>query len=64
MARRYFRTGGRSLAFTAKRTARSYALTGIDVGFWRRVQAKCKAEGVSVRAKILGLLSSWLEVSQ
>lgn len=61
MARRYFKTGGRSFAFTATRASRSYALTGIDVTFWRRVQAKCRAEHISVRAKILSLLAAWLD---
>jgi hypothetical protein len=60
MARRFFRTGGRSSDFASTGRTRSYLLDKVEVRFWRQVQAQCRAEGVSVRAKILSLLQAWL----
>lgn len=37
-----------------------YLLDKIPADLWRRVRAKAKREGVSVRALILGLLQQWL----
>jgi hypothetical protein len=35
-------------------------LDDIPAGFWIRVRAKCKRDGVSVRGLILSLLANWL----
>jgi hypothetical protein len=59
--RRYHKTGGYSREFTPRGKGRSYALTGIPAGFWESVQAKARAEQVSVRALILGKLKTWLD---
>lgn len=37
-----------------------YLLDKIPADLWRRVRAKAKREGVSVRATILRLLTEWL----
>lgn len=42
-------------------TGKRYLLDQIPAGLWVRVRAKAKAEGVSLRALILGLLTNWLE---
>ena len=62
--RRYFNTGGKATVIPRPARSdrrRSYALHDLDPGFWQQVQRKCKAEGVSVRAKILGLLKTFVE---
>ena len=41
-------------------TGKRYLLDQIPAGLWREVQAKCKREGVSVRALILKLLTEWI----
>jgi hypothetical protein len=41
-------------------TAKRYMLDAIPPGFWRRVRAKARRQGVSMRALILSLLTDWL----
>jgi hypothetical protein len=41
-------------------TRKRYMLDDIPAGFWIRVRAKCKRDGVSVRGLILSLLANWL----
>lgn len=43
---------------TTGRTTR-YLLDHIDTGLWRRVRAKARREGVSLRTLILRLLTGW-----
>lgn len=38
----------------------TYTLDQIPAGFWKRVKAKAKRDGVSLRALILSLLKDWL----
>lgn len=38
-----------------------YLLDKIPADLWRRVKAKAKRDGVSVRATILRLLTEWVE---
>jgi hypothetical protein len=38
-----------------------FTLTDIPAGFWTRVRAKARAERVSMRALILGLLKTWID---
>ncbi len=38
----------------------SFILRGIDPAFWRRVKSKAAAEGVTIKALILRLLTTWL----
>jgi len=40
----------------------SFILRGLDSDFWARVQTKAKAEGATVKAVILRLLTAWLGV--
>ena len=40
----------------------SFILRNLDPEFWAKVQAKAAAEGVTVKALILRLLSQWLAV--
>lgn len=47
--------------FPFTETAKRYLLDSIPAGLWRRVQAKAKREGVSVRVIILRFLTSWVE---
>jgi hypothetical protein len=42
-------------------TGKRYLLDKIPAGLWSAVKAKCKRDGVSVRALILKLLTEWLE---
>lgn len=42
-------------------TGKRYLLDEIPAGLWSRVRAKARAEGVSLRALILQLLTEWLE---
>lgn len=42
-------------------TGKRYLLDDIPAGLWAEVKAKCKREGVSIRALILRLLSEWIE---
>lgn len=41
-------------------TGKRYLLDQIPAGLWADVKAKCKREGVSIRALILKLLRDWL----
>jgi hypothetical protein len=41
-------------------TGKAYLLDQIPAGLWAAVRAKCKRQGVSVRALILKLLTEWL----
>jgi len=63
MAKRdYFKSGGYSREFTPNPQGhRRYLLDRIPVSLWLEVQAKCKREGVSVRALILKLLKEWVQ---
>jgi hypothetical protein len=49
----------RDFPVTGERT--TYLLADIPSGFWLRVRAKAKREGVSMRALILQLLTTWME---
>ena len=40
---------------------RRYLLDDIPASFWRRVRAKAKTEGLSMRGLILRLLKQWLD---
>lgn len=42
-------------------SGKRYLLDNIPAGLWADVKAKCKREGVSVRAQILKLLKRWTE---
>lgn len=41
-------------------TGKRYLLDQIPAGLWAEVKAKCKRDGISVRALILKLLTDWL----
>lgn len=41
-------------------SGKRYLLDQIPAGLWADVKAKCKREGVSVRALILRLLKEWV----
>ena len=54
--RKHFKSGGYSRAFThAPQGHKRYLLDKIPAGLWTEFKAKCKREGVSVRAQILKL---------
>lgn len=38
-----------------------YLLDSIPAGLWAEVKAKCKRDGVSIRALILKLLTDWIK---
>lgn len=40
-------------------TGKRYLLDDIPADLWLKVRAKCKAEGISVRAALLKLLTLW-----
>ena len=42
-------------------TGKRYLLDAIPAGLWSAVRARCKREGISVRALILQLLTAWIE---
>ena len=42
-------------------TGKRYLLDQIPAGLWARVRVKAKAEGVSLRALILQLLTEWVD---
>lgn len=42
-------------------TGKRYLLDKIPAGLWTDVKAKCKRDGISIRALILGLLQKWLD---
>jgi len=42
-------------------TGKRYMLDAIPAGFWSAVRAKAKREGISLRALILQLLTTWLD---
>ena len=42
-------------------TGKRYLLDDIPAGLWADVRAKCKRDGVSIRALILMLLKNWLK---
>ena len=44
-------------------TGKRYLLDQIPAGLWSDVKAKCKREGVSLRAQILKLLKDWIDKS-
>ena len=41
-------------------TGKRYLLDDIPAGLWADVKAKCKRDGISIRAVILTLLREWL----
>jgi hypothetical protein len=41
-------------------TGKRYLLDQIPAGLWTAVKAKCKRDGISLRALILKLLTEWL----
>ena len=51
---------GYSKAHPKTEVRKQYLLDYIPPGTWRRVQAKAKREGVSLRALILTLLENWV----
>lgn len=52
---------GYSRAFKPHGTSgKRYLLDEIPAGLWGQVRDKAKAEGISLRALILGLLKTWL----
>jgi len=42
-------------------TGKRYLLDQIPAGLWADVKAKCKRDGISIRAVILQLLTGWVE---
>jgi hypothetical protein len=53
---------GYSKQFTPHReSGKRYLLDQIPAGLWSKARAKAKAEGISMRALILQLLTEWLE---
>ena len=50
-----------SRAFPVVGERRRYLLDDIPADFWRRVRAKSKREGISLRALILSQLKLWLD---
>jgi len=51
---------GYSRAFTPRTEGSRYLLDKIPATLWRACQAKARREGVSMRALILQLLTTWL----
>jgi hypothetical protein len=59
--RKHFKSGGYSREFTPNPQGhKRYLLDKIPVSLWRDVQAKCKRDGISIRALILRLLTDWI----
>lgn len=57
-----FRSGGYTRAFTPHgKSGKRYLVDDIPAGFWARVRVKAKAETISLRGLILGLLKWWLD---
>lgn len=44
-------------------TGKRYLLDDIPAGLWSEVRAKCKRDGVSIRAQILRLLTEWVKTN-
>lgn len=42
-------------------TGKRYLLDEIPAGLWSDVKAKCKRDGISIRAVILKLLTEWIK---
>jgi len=42
-------------------TGKRYLLDEIPAGLWTAVRAKCKRDGISIRAAVLQLLTTWIE---
>jgi hypothetical protein len=42
-------------------TGKRYLLDDIPAGLWSEVRAKCKRDGLSIRAAILKLLTEWVK---
>ena len=52
---------GYSRQFTPHgQTGKRYMLDAIPAGLWAAVRAKCKREGISIRAAVLHLLTEWI----
>ena len=52
---------GYSRQFTPHgQTCKRYMLDAIPAGLWAAVRAKCKREGISIRAAVLHLLTEWI----
>ena len=61
-ARRMAKKRGHSREFKPHGdTGKRYLLDEIPAGLWADVRAKCKREGVSIRAAILKLLERWVK---
>jgi hypothetical protein len=59
---KHYRTGGRSTAFTPPDgTGTQYLLDRIPRDLWRRFRARCRERKVSVRARLLTLITRDLE---
>ena len=41
-------------------TGKRYLLDQIPAGLWADVKAKCKRDGISIRALVLQLLTDWI----
>lgn len=53
---------GYSYEFTPKSEKHGrYLLDKVPADLWRRVKAKSKREGISIRALLLGWLSKWVD---
>jgi hypothetical protein len=56
-----FLTGGYSVAFRAKPgTGRNYTIKNAPAGLWTALQHRCRQEQVSVRAKLLQLVTAYV----
>jgi hypothetical protein len=42
-------------------TGKRYMLDAIPAGLWNAVRAKCKRDGISIRAAVLQLLTAWTQ---
>ena len=49
-----------SREFTARTDGKTYSMQGIPADLWRKVRAKSKREGVSLRAMLLRRLTEYL----
>jgi len=58
------KTRGYSKDFAVIGKGKRYLLDAIPAGLWARVRAKARREGISVRALILQLLTTWLEADE
>lgn len=59
--RKQYKTGGWSREFPNNGEGIDYSLKDAPRGLWRRFRARCRAEGVSVRVKLLRLVARAVE---